>query len=71
MQYIIDTTERGSLLMPGGRPTQGYRVWFTVPELGVVDFVEIKKDNYTPENVHAAIEALIERHISVLGAAGE
>ena len=66
MEYTIGVRERTSFLDERGRAVDGYRVWFMMAD-GTPDYIEIKKPQYTAENVKAAIEAAIAEHEAIAG----
>jgi hypothetical protein len=55
--YRVLRKERTTVLIPGGIPTQGYRVWFDVPETSTVDYIEIPESDDVPAKIHALLKA--------------
>jgi len=66
MNYTIGKRVRTNFLDDTGHAVDGYRVYYTMAD-GMVDYVEIEKNQYTADNVRAAIEAEIEEHVKLLG----
>ena len=65
MEYTIGKRERTTFLDDRDRAVDGYRVWYKMED-GMVDYVEIEKDQYNAANVKAAIEKDIAEHEEVL-----
>ena len=65
MEYTIGKRERTSFLDERGYAVSGYRIWYKMED-GMVDYIEIEKDQYNAANVKAAIEKDIAEHKDVL-----
>lgn len=65
MDYTIGKRQRTTFLDVTGHAVDGYRVYYTMAD-GTVDYVEVEKNQYTADNVRAAIEAEIEEHVKLV-----
>jgi len=61
-EYAIVLVERWTFLNEQRNPTDGYRVTFSIPDLGMTDHIIIAKANYNPTNVKKAIQAQVSVH---------
>lgn len=58
--YRIDRQEPTTVLLPGGIPTQGQRIWFTVYDTQTTDYIDIPNDQYDPKSVKNKIQAKVD-----------
>jgi hypothetical protein len=61
MEYKIGKRVRTNFLDETGVAVDGYRVYYTMVD-GMVDYVEIEKNQYSADAVKAAIEEEIGEH---------
>lgn len=65
MEYTIGKRERTSFLDQRGVAVNGYRIYYTMAD-GTVDYVEVEKNQFSPETVRAMIEKEIELHKALM-----
>jgi len=58
-------TERVTILGADGAPMPGMRVWFEIPGAGVVDYVEVPENEFSPERVRGMIEERVALHAAL------
>lgn len=54
--YTIIRKENTTILLPGGVPAAGVRVWFSVPLTGTQDYVEVPNDQDNATTIKSLIQ---------------
>ena len=65
--FVITRQQRVSVLTPEGIPEMGYRVHFSIPDIGTYDWVDVVERDHTPERINALIEAKVENTRAIFG----
>lgn len=48
-----------------GAPSMGYRVYFQLPVINIVDFVDVVEVDYNADTVSALIDEKVKKHLGV------